>query len=154
MRRLVLAVLVLTALTGCGSSTDSGPSSHSEAWVKRVSAQLDIWRTQGGQIQAALKRRDFQTANAAILSLGESGQRVRTRFSDVPDDVVDAQQVFRDLVAAGDAAVAWALAIRTDPPPFTGDPQVQLRKGRKLADRAVAFSMAFDRTVRQINEHS
>jgi hypothetical protein len=161
---IVVAACVLAACgsdsgsPGAATGTDSsGVSKQAKAWVLAVNDQKNRFDSEAVAVSRALKRRDFVAAGAALDRMADQGRRIRARFgTDVPtDEITDADKIYTDLKATGDAAIAWDLAYAQDPPPFsTGSVQSRIRRGGRLADAATAFTAALVKLDRQTNAPS
>lgn len=122
MRGLFGLVLAGFALAACGSSPESeseGVSPSSKEWVVSYQEQLDGWASAARRIEGQLKRREFSAARKTFKRrLLHGGRDARKKFLRVPEDVQDADKLYRMIVTTGDAASQWALAVVRDPPPY------------------------------------
>ena len=84
----------------------------------------------------------------AARPLGErrDGDRVRKRFAHVPVALAGGSDMYALLIAAGDAASAWARIYEKDPPPYLGNADGE-RKSQALADAAARFQAKVNAAV-------
>ena len=143
---LVLGSLLL--LPGCGSEREAtvAPDGETRQWVLAYTEQLDRWAQGAAEMATAIEQEDWRRLGRVVRRMGRDGDRVRTRFADVPAALADARDLYALLIEAGDAASAWARLYRADPPPYLGN-AAGTRKSRALADAAADFQAKVNRAV-------
>lgn len=110
--------------------------------------QLSSWDSQFYEASRLINEANFSAFNAQAESIGQSGSSVRMRFASVPNDLEDGKYIFDVLGETGDAAVAWADVVKTDPLPFEGTPEEVVRKGSTLANAVTHFVEALNKLSR------
>lgn len=147
--RVALLILMgsLLLVAGCGSEEpDPAADAASQKWVLAYTRQLDRWADGASQMASAIDRQAWGRLEKVVRRMGRDGDRVRKRFEDVPASLSDGDDLYDLLIAAGDAASAWARVYEKDPPPYLGNADGE-RKSRALADAAADFQAKVNAAV-------
>ena len=151
MHNLRPALLILLGglllLGGCGGEEpDPAADARTREWVADYTRQLDRWSDGAAQMAAAIDQQAWQRLGRVVRRMGRDGDRVRTRFAEVPATLSDGRDLYALLLDAGDAASAWARLYRKDPPPYLGNADGR-RRSRALADAAADFQQKVNAAV-------
>ena len=151
MNNLRVALLMLMGslllVAGCGSEEpDPAADAATQKWVLAYTKQLDRWADGASQMAAAIDQQAWGRLGTVVRRMGRDGDRVRKRFEHVPASLAGGDDLYDLLIAAGEAASAWARVYEKDPPPYLGNADGE-KKSRALADAAANFQAKVNAAV-------
>jgi hypothetical protein len=128
------------------------------AAVRRSNAQLAVgdrlnsWNEQLSQASELAAEGNYSDFNAKIESIGkDDGASIRQQFASVTKDLHDGPYILELLSETGDAAVALADVVKSNPLPYDGPPDVVLSEMTTLRDAITGFREALDRLNREMS---